>query len=252
MAEPASHTPPYQLIADDLQRRIRAGELPADTALPSEQELAAQWNCPATAARRALIALRNIGLIYFDPGQGALVAKNPPLVRVHWDRFRRTQTQPTYQRESERSGVDFEVRHESERVEAPAEVAERLGINEADPVMEISYAIDQGGLPVSFSICWEPLAITGGTEIEYPHQGPYSGKSLVTRFDAIGHHVDLEEEILQVRMPEPHEAARLKLPDGIPVIQIWQTFWAEDTPVQVAKIVYRADRYEFQYRTQID
>ena len=115
-----------------------------------------------------IIALRNAGLIYIVHNAGAFVAKNPPLVRVAWDRFRRTHAQPTYKQEFERSGMDLQVEYESERVEAPAEVAERLGIAEGAPVSETSYKISMADQPVSISLSWEPLAITGGTEIELP------------------------------------------------------------------------------------
>ncbi|MFG2085432.1 GntR family transcriptional regulator [Spirillospora sp. NPDC048824] len=251
MVDRDQHLSPHQAIADDLQKRIKSGDLGADSPLPSPQELAEQWECELGAARRALIALRNVGAIYFLQGQGAFVAKSPPLVRTHWDRFQRPHSQPAYRQESERAGMELQVEHSTERAEAPAGVAERLGIEEGDPVSETSYLINMGGSPVSFSVAWEPLAITGGTDIEMPHEGPYGGKGIVPRFDAIGYAVDAEEEVLQVRMPEPHEEAQLDMPAGVPVIQIWQTFWSGDTPVEVAKIIYRADRYEFQYRTTI-
>jgi GntR family transcriptional regulator len=251
MGEPDPHNPQYKAIVDDLQAAIKRGELAPDAQLPSVDELCERWGCLPTVARRALISLRTLGLIYFVQGQGAFVAKDPPLVRVHWDRFQRPHAQPTYRQESARAGMELEVEHATEHVDAPAEVAERLGIDEGDPVSETSYSISMGGQPVSFSVAWEPLAITGGTEIELPHEGPHAGRGIVPRFDAIGVHVDTEEEILQVRMPQPHEALRLDVPEGVPVVQIWQTFWAGDQAVEVAKIIYRADRYEFQYRTTI-
>lgn len=251
MVDRDQHTSPHQAIADDLQTRIKSGDLAPDAQLPHPQELAQQWGCELSAARRALIALRNVGAIYFLSGQGAFVAKNPPLVRTHWDRFQRPHSQPSYRQESERAGMELQIDHATERAEAPAGVAERLGLDEGAPVSETSYAISMGGKPVSFSVAWEPLAITGGTEIELPHEGPHGGKGIVPRFDAIGYAVDLEEEVLQVRMPEPHEEVQLDIPADVPVIQIWQTFWSGDVPVEVAKIIYRADRYEFQYRTTI-
>ena len=39
---------------------------------------------------------------------------------------------------------------------------------------------------------------------------------------------------------------------GVPVIEIWQTFWAGDLAVEVAKITHRADRTEFHFRTIIE
>lgn len=251
MVERDQHNSPYQAIVDDLQAKIKSGDLPPDASLPGEPELCERWACEPSAARRALIALRNVGAIYFKRGEGAFVAKNPPLVRTHWDRFQRPHAQPTYRQESARAGMELQMEHSTELVEAPAGVAERLGINEGDPVSETSYAISMGGKPVSFSVAWEPLSITGSTEIERPHDGPHGGKGIVPRFDAIGYSVDLEEEILQIRMPEAHEAIQLDMPKDAPVVQIWQTFWAGDVPVEVAKIIYRADRYEFQYRTTI-
>ncbi|WP_329251793.1 GntR family transcriptional regulator [Actinoallomurus sp. NBC_01490] len=252
MGEPDPQNPPFKAIVDDIQGKIKLGELATDAQLPSLQELSEQWGCPSATVRRALIALRSLGLIRFVNGQDAFVVKDPPLVRVHWDRFqRRHDGRPTYRQESARAGMELHVEHETERAEAPAEVAERLGINEGDPVTETSYAISMGGEPVSFSVAWEPLSITEGTAIESPHDGPHSGKGIVPRFDAIGIRVDAEEEFLKVRMPLPHEAIRLGIESDTPVVQIWQTFWAGDVPVEVAKILYRADRYEFQYRTEI-
>ncbi|HEU5159530.1 MAG TPA: GntR family transcriptional regulator [Streptosporangiaceae bacterium] len=252
MAERDLYKPLYLVIADDLRARIKSGELKADTRLPSERELCERWDCSAITARHAMTALRSEGLIYTLKGKGAFVSKRPPLVRVSPDRYPRDATRQTFHREGERSGVAVHAEHSTERVEAPAEAAERLGIEEGDPVTETVYKIDMDGEPVSFSVCWEPLAITGGTEIEFPHEGPHAGRGIVPRFDAIGLHVDVKEEFLHARMPEPHEAIRLKAPPGVPVIVIWQTFWAGDVAVEAAKITHRADRYEFHYRTNIE
>lgn len=252
MTERDPHKPLYLVIADDLRSRIKSGELAPDTRLPSEREICEQWECSTITARHAMTALRNVGLVYTIRGKGAFVAQTPPLVRVAPDRFQRPKNRITYRQEAEQAGVELQAEHSTERVEAPAEVAERLGIEEGDPVTETFYKINMKGEPVSISLAWEPLAITGGTEIELPHEGPHADKGIVPRFDAIGLHVDMEEEFLRVRMPEPHEVVQLKVPPGVPVIQIWQTFWAGDVAIEVAKIIYRADRYEFHYRLPID
>lgn len=252
MPERDPYKPLYLVIADDLRGKIKSGELAADARLPSEREICEQWDCSTITARHAMTALRSEGLIYTVRGKGAFVSKNRPLVRVAPDRFQRPHNQPTYRQEAERSGMDMQVDYQTEHVEAPAEVAERLGIEEGDPVTETYYKITMDGEPVSISLAWEPLSITGGTEIERPHEGPHAGQGIVPRFDAIGFHVDTEEEFVRARFPEPHEIVQLKAPPGVPVIQIWQTFWAGDVAVEAAKILYRADRYEFHYRMSID
>ena len=254
MAERDPYKPLYLVIADDLRSKIESGELGPDARLPSEREICEQYGCSTITARHAITELRNTGLIYTHKGKGAFVAPTPPprVVRVAPDRFQRPHNRPTYQQEAERASMELDVEHSTEHVEAPAEVAERLGIEEGAPVTETSYKINMAGQPVSVSVAWEPLAITGGTEIENPHEGPYGGKGIVPRFDAIGYHVDTEEEFLIARLPKPHEIEQLRIPPGVPVIEIWQTFWAGDVAVEVAKIIYRADRYEFHYRLPID
>ncbi|TYB56821.1 GntR family transcriptional regulator [Nonomuraea sp. PA05] len=253
MTERDTYKPMYLVIAEDLRTKIKSGELPPDAQVPSERALCATWACSAITARRALTELRNEGTIYTLRGKGAFVSSQKrPLIRVAPDRFQRTNNHvAAYRREAEKSGTDIKVDWETERTEAPAEVAERLGIDEGDPITETSYRISMGGEPVSMSLAWEPLAITAGTEIELPHEGPHAGKGIVPRFDAIGRHVDMEEEFLRARMPERHEIVQLKCPPGVPVIEIWQTFWAGDLAVEVAKIIFRADRYDFRYRMPI-
>lgn len=254
MAERNPFKPLYLVIADDLRNKIESGELAPDARLPSEREICEQYECSTITARHAITELRNAGLVLTQKGKGAFVAPVPPprVVRVAPDRFQRPHSRPTYRQEADRASMELDVEHSTEHVEAPAEVAERLGIDEDAPVTETSYKISMAGQPVSVSVTWEPIAITGGTEIENPHEGLYGGKGIVPRFDAIGYHVDTEEEFLIARLPRPHEIEQLKIPPGIPVIEIWQTFWAEDVAVEVAKIIFRADRYEFHYRLPID
>lgn len=254
MTERDPYMPMYLVIAADLRAKIKSGELPADARLPSEREICEQYDTSTITARHAIMSLRNEGLIYTQRGKGAFVSKRPTLVRVLPDRFRRQvhKDQATYRQEAERAGMELQVDHSTERVEAPSEVAERLGIDEGDPVTETTYRISMEGEPVSISVAWEPLAVTGDTEIEFPHEGPHAGAGMIPRFDAIGVRIDTEEEFLRARMPEPHEQHQLKVPAGVPVVQIWQTFWAGDLAVETAKIIYRGDRYEFNYKTPID
>ncbi|GAA4232552.1 GntR family transcriptional regulator [Actinomadura meridiana] len=253
MVERDPYKPLYLVIAEDLRDKIERGELRPEARLPSEREICEQYECSSITARHAITELRNAGLVLTRKGKGAFVAPSPPprVVRVAPDRFQRPHSRPTYQQEADRAAMELDIEHSTEHVDAPAEVAERLGIDEESPVTETTYKISMAGQPVSISVAWEPLALTGGTEIENPHDGPYGGKGIVPRFDAIGYHVDTEEEFLIARLPKAHEIEQLKVPPGTPVIEIWQTFWAGDVATEVAKIIFRADRYEFHYRLLI-
>src|SRR5690606_29080742 len=67
----------YQLIADDLRRRIADGEFAAGRVLPSESKLSSGYTASRVTVRRALESLRSEGLVESRKGFGWLVATDP-------------------------------------------------------------------------------------------------------------------------------------------------------------------------------
>lgn len=72
----------YRQIADDVRRRLEAGELPPGSFLPSEQSLAREYSVARGTVRAALAVLTEAGLVSVVPGQGRQVtgAPAPPIV----------------------------------------------------------------------------------------------------------------------------------------------------------------------------
>lgn len=69
--------PRYQAIAQQLQRRISAGEFGAGRLLPSESELSHEYDASRVTVRRALEVLRESGLVDSRQGFGWFVAADP-------------------------------------------------------------------------------------------------------------------------------------------------------------------------------
>jgi hypothetical protein len=91
-----------------------------------------------------------------------------------------------------------EWNHQSRKSSASKVIANRLGIELGDAVMRTSYRFLADDEPVMLST-FEPLAITGGTEIEQPESGPATG--VVPRFDRIGLHIThVKEKRLRPRL----------------------------------------------------
>ncbi len=67
----------YQVIADDLRRRLREGDLANGRLLPSEATLSADYAASRVTVRRALEALRAEGLVESRKGFGWLVSADP-------------------------------------------------------------------------------------------------------------------------------------------------------------------------------
>lgn len=63
----------YLEVADDIERRIRSGELQPGTRLLSEKDLAARYRVAYGTVRRAMKILRERGLIESVHGKGTFV-----------------------------------------------------------------------------------------------------------------------------------------------------------------------------------
>jgi GntR family transcriptional regulator len=75
--DPLAPIPPYRQIAEILRRRIKAGQYPPDTRIPTESELVEAFEVARTTARRAIGVLREEGLIYTVPQRGSYVVRRP-------------------------------------------------------------------------------------------------------------------------------------------------------------------------------
>lgn len=69
----------YQQLAGLIRERIRAGELPPRSAVPSITELAAEHDLATLTVRRAMRVLVDEGWIITMPGRGTFVADKPPI-----------------------------------------------------------------------------------------------------------------------------------------------------------------------------
>lgn len=69
--------PIYQRIVEAYAAEIRAGRIKAGDWLPTQPELAEQWECSLTPVRHALSVLENMGLIENLQGKGARVLAQP-------------------------------------------------------------------------------------------------------------------------------------------------------------------------------
>lgn len=70
--------PLYLAIADELERRIRAGELPPKSRVPSARALAAEAGVSTRTSEAALRVLKDRGLTVSVPGVGTFVAPDAP------------------------------------------------------------------------------------------------------------------------------------------------------------------------------
>ena len=83
-----ANEPITQRISTDLRRQIQEGELGPGALLPSETEVARDYNVSRQTARSALQALEREGLVIVRPRRGRVVRSNQRL-RWHLTEFER-------------------------------------------------------------------------------------------------------------------------------------------------------------------
>jgi DNA-binding GntR family transcriptional regulator len=71
--DPTGPVPPYRQIAEIIRKRIKSGEYPKDSRIPTESEMVETWEVARTTARRTIALLREEGLVYTVPQRGTYV-----------------------------------------------------------------------------------------------------------------------------------------------------------------------------------
>ena len=105
------------------------------------------------------------------------------------------------------AGVPGTWESSTERVPMTPAIAARLGAGPGDPAMRTVYTFLGGGKPVMLSVSWEPAALTTGTAIMLPEEGPHAGQGVVERMAVIG------QQIAAIRAGRPD--AHLKRRTGL-------------------------------------
>jgi DNA-binding GntR family transcriptional regulator len=250
--------PRYLQIADSLRARIASGELREGDRLPSIPELVREHRIASNTAQRVLGVLVAEGIAMSKSGSGTYVRARPAVQRLvrSWNRNARGGS--PFAGEMANQGQAGTWDYDSRTAQAPAAVRERLALDEPpadDPevpdVVRTSYIFRGDGNPVMLSTSWEPLALTRGTPIVLPEDGPHAGAGVVERQRQIGVQVTHSAEVVSARPATADEAKRLDVAPGAIVLTIERTYYADIRPVETADIVIPVDRHQVVYGTSM-
>jgi GntR family transcriptional regulator len=140
-------TPRHEQISDWLRGEIESGRLPADTQVPSENELCERFGVSRVTTRRALQTLEAAGLIYRRQGLGSFVADR----RVPHGLVRLTD----FAQDIGRAGLEATSKVLRRATEpAPPEVADRLGVEAGSPVLRLDRLRLGDGDPLALDRTW--------------------------------------------------------------------------------------------------
>lgn len=238
-----------QRISDDLRRQIQEGSLGPGALLPSEPEVAREYNVSRQTARSALQALEREGLVIVRPRRGRVVRSNQRL-RWHLSEFERPDhtvltTSDAWETDIEGQGHD--PTHQDldvERISPPEGIATRLDLDPRTGTAVVRRHVRYiDGKPAIISDDYFDERIVEGTELAEPEDTTRENILAEAGYEQV---YDIDEII--IRMPTPVEAERLGIATGTPVAEHIRTgYTAADQAVRVMVSIIPGDTLILQY-----
>lgn len=248
--DPADERPKHQQITARLRQAIESGSYEPGERFPGENTLMTRYQVARSTARQALAELIDSGYLRTEPKVGTFVRDDRQLIRKP-RRYRRTKDTGPFATDARGAGLSADIEAATETVPADQATADRLNLHAGDQVIRTRYRFLANGRPIQSSTSYEPAALTLGTLIERPEEGPYAGAGVVARFDSLGVHITHVTEEIRVRPPRPDETTDLQVPRGVHVFDIRRTFTTDSRPVETADITIPGDRYALVYAFQV-
>lgn len=219
-------------MAAILRNRIRSGDLPAETQLPTELELTESYKVSRTVVRQAMQALEHEGLITRRAGKGTFVREASP-VQADW-RIDSLEDLKSYGR-----GTQLKILGIAE-VPAPPEAAAALHIPAGAPAIQILGVRSSSAGPFAYQRNFLLLDV-GRSVVK-------ANLAEVAMIDAMerhaGLHISRATQWLGAVAASGEACALLEIRRGAPLLQIKRLYISEERgPVEFGITQFRPDRY---------
>ncbi len=253
MVDRTSGLPAYRSVADDLRRRIAAGEFTPGARLPSERELVDLFQVSRPTIRQAIGVLRVEGVVLAEHGRGLFVRPKPPLQRLGRSRLGRRErgdARGAFLTDAHANSFVPRVEVTVSIEDADDRVAQLLGLEPGVSVTVRERVMFADDIPVQLAVSRLPRDLTHGTAIEEDDTGP---GGIYARLEENGHPLDRFTEVVTSRLASSDEAAALHLATATPVLALTRIAHTTDgRAVEMNDMVLPGDRFELVYEFPAD
>lgn len=226
----------YRQVQRQLEAEIRALHQPGD-ALPPEAALAVRFGVNRHTLRRALEGLIAEGWVDRRHGMGSFVLHKP----LDYDIGQRTRFTETL--EAQGRTTESKVLRKL-RIPAQGGVAQRLHLDEGEPVAWIETLRSVDGAPFCVISHYLPLALSPGVLDDY------NGGSLHEFIETQhGWRLKRTESLVSGALPQGDDASLLAMPAHVPVLRVKSVNVRDRdaAPVEYALTRFRADRMQLRF-----
>jgi GntR family transcriptional regulator, histidine utilization repressor len=230
MAEPLPHIAPYARIKRHVVRRIESGEWTVASRVPSENQLATEFNVSRMTARRALLELTHEGWLVRSQGLGTFVADRKPALSI-------LEVRNIAEEIAERGHAYSNSVLRLEAEEASEMVAMNLGLNIGSRVFHSIIVHVENDVPVQLEDRYANPAIARDyLKQDFTRETPNAYLSRLAPIEAIEH-------TIEAVLPTAHVARALHIARTQPCLQINRRTWSAGRVASYARLVHPGSRY---------
>lgn len=234
-----SSKPYYEQIKEYILRQINTGDLKPHEQIPSERSLSEQFGVSRLTVSKAIKELVIEGKLYTQVGKGTFV-KQPSIHQT-------LEHLTSFSEEMSKLGQSPSSRViKTGLIDAPARIAQTLGIQTGTQLTFIKRARIADGHPVALEMCY--LISRYCENILELHDFSYESLYRVLRDD---YHITMNyaEQELEARQPTEEEALVLQIHTSTPILHITRVTYIDiERPIEYVESAYRGDRYKFRAR----
>ncbi|MEO0862444.1 MAG: phosphonate metabolism transcriptional regulator PhnF [Pseudomonadota bacterium] len=226
----------WTIIRDEISADIRTGRLSSGDQLPTEAQLADQFEIGRHSVRRGLEALAREGKISIEQGRGTFVADTP---RLTYQIGKRTRLRRNLIPQGVRVSSQLVL---ARRVAAPGPVAQALLLDAGAPVTESERITLANDVPVAFGSvfhCAERFP-------DFAERRDVLGSTTETYRSFGIHDYVRKDTAIYSRTAKPDEAKTLKQHPDVPVMVVTAVDATPDgTPISTSRVIWSAARVTF-------
>ncbi len=230
--------PRFQVIKDAIIQSIREKRYLPDDQIPTEYELAEQFNVSRMTANRAVRELVGEGLLVRHQGLGTFVVPvqvESPLLEIRniADEIR------------ERHNVYSNEQYGLKRIQSDKELADLLGIAAGDPVFYSLMVHKENGRPLQFAERYVNASLVP----EYLQQD----FSEMTPSEYLSELFPLSEveHVVEAVLPSQQEQELLDISADTPCLLVNRRTWSKNKLISYARLVHPGDRYRLGSRSKV-
>ncbi len=223
-------TAKFAEIKEYIRRHIESGEWEENSRVPSENQLAEQFDCSRMTARRALTELVEAGVLERSQGLGTFVASLKSQSSILSIR--------NIADEIKGRGHGYSVQVlELEPMKAIAPIAIALGLEEGSEVFYSLLVHCEQCLPLQLEERFvNPELIPHYLEQDFSSLTPHEYLSQVAPLTEARH-------TIEAIMPKEQVRSRLNMAEGEPCLQIIRRTWSRQGVVSFARLIHPGNRF---------